>query len=416
MSNQTKRQPDTGQLLRTLFEATATATGEEFFRALVRRLAESLQARCGVVAELVGNGARARTLAIWLDNDFRENVEYPVADTPCERVYLGDIVQINTGIQGVSPGEGLYELLADSYIGVPLKSCNGEVIGHVMAMDDKPMVAQPHDFSTLESFAARASAELQRLVAEQELSRAQHRLMFTERLASIGRLVAGISHEVNNPLSAVRSYAEASASWLHKLKEKDGGSDLPTERIEALAESSEAAIDACRRIGAVVERLSHFSGIDAANLRDYDVQEGLEAALAYSYAVSRLDLSLVRDFSAVPTILADSGSLNHAFATLLRHATETPNGQSEIRIATRAADEHVEIEIYDNGEPLSDSELANLFDFSFGSAQQRIALRAELALAHDIIVSHGGSVVASCPNGRGTRFEVRLPLQPAPQN
>ena len=87
----------TAELLRTLFEATAMETGEDFFRALVRELADALQVRQTFVSEFIDGKERARTLAVCFDGQFMDNVQFSVRNTPCERVFQGQIHVIREG-------------------------------------------------------------------------------------------------------------------------------------------------------------------------------------------------------------------------------------------------------------------------------------------------------------------------------
>ena len=88
----------TAELIRTLFEATAPATGERFFNALARHLATALDVRISMASELVKKGKTARTLALWANGRFVDNMEYLLRGTPCERVLEGKIVQINENV------------------------------------------------------------------------------------------------------------------------------------------------------------------------------------------------------------------------------------------------------------------------------------------------------------------------------
>ena len=167
--------------LRTIVEGTATATGTEFFYALVRELAQALDVRYAFVNELLESKTRVRTLAFWFDGKFIDNIEYDLEGSPCEVVIRGETVYYTHKVYEMFPREKeLAELGIESYFGVPLVSESGnEMMGHLAVFHDQPMVKEFRGMALLRIFAARARAELERKRAEQALRRSE------ERLASI---------------------------------------------------------------------------------------------------------------------------------------------------------------------------------------------------------------------------------------
>jgi PAS domain S-box-containing protein len=167
--------------LRAIVEGTATATGTEFFYALVRELAQALNVRYAFVSELLESKARVRTLAFWFDGKFIDNIEYDLEGSPCEVVIRGETVYYTSRVYEMFPREKeLTELGIESYFGVPLVAESGqEMLGHLAVLHDQPMVKEFRGMALLRIFAARARAELERKRAEQALRKSE------ERLASI---------------------------------------------------------------------------------------------------------------------------------------------------------------------------------------------------------------------------------------
>ncbi|MDA2911050.1 sigma 54-interacting transcriptional regulator [Nitrospiraceae bacterium AH_259_D15_M11_P09] len=156
------------ELLRRIVEGTASATGEEFFRSLVRNLASTLQVRHAFVSEFTGGTSRVRTLAFWKGEGFLDSFEYDLAGTPCEQVLRGEICHYREGVQALFPQDkDLVKLGAESYLAIPMTDDAGTVLGHLAVLDDKPMPDEPHHLSILKIFTARAVAELQRKRAEE---------------------------------------------------------------------------------------------------------------------------------------------------------------------------------------------------------------------------------------------------------
>nr|MBS0019306.1 GAF domain-containing protein [Gammaproteobacteria bacterium] len=161
-------------ILRQIMEGTASETGEAFFQALVRSLAGALGGRYAFVSEFVpGATARVRTLAFWGGDDFLENVEYDLQDTPCEQVLQGEVCLYPKNIQTLFPKErALVDMGAQSYLAVPLANRTGDVLGHLAAIDVAPMEGSPQDFALFHIFGARASLRRTRSSARRRSSSA----------------------------------------------------------------------------------------------------------------------------------------------------------------------------------------------------------------------------------------------------
>ncbi|GAB7523245.1 hypothetical protein PBS_22290 [Paraburkholderia sp. 2C] len=151
-------------VLQHIVEGTAGMGGEAFFRALVRHFAAALDVPCAFITECTGWPPKSvQTLAYWLRDDFRENIEFELAGTPCEAVYSnGRPVFHALGVGKLFPRDKAYE----SYYGIPIFGTRGEVIGHMAFFNDKEMKEQ--DVLTdavYQIFTTRAAAEIERKAA-----------------------------------------------------------------------------------------------------------------------------------------------------------------------------------------------------------------------------------------------------------
>ena len=166
------------ETLRHITEGTAGSTGHEFFRSLVKHLAHALQVKYSFVAECTDETKKnVRMLAFWQGEDFGDNIEFPLAGTPCQAVIQGNACSYPERLQVLFPeDEGLVMLGAQSYAGVPLFNEAGNILGHLVVIDDKPRVFNEQAFSLLRIFATRAGAELERKHAGDALSKSQDRL------------------------------------------------------------------------------------------------------------------------------------------------------------------------------------------------------------------------------------------------
>ena len=164
--------------LRAIVEGTVHATGEAFFRTLVRHLAGVMDAHYAFVAEFAPptTAARARTISFWKRGHIAENVEWALAGTPCEDVVRGNLCHHPKGVRHKFPEDKpLMEWGIESYMGVPLRADNGQVLGHLAVFDERPMPEEPRKLLIFRIFAARTAAELARLRLERELRESEER-------------------------------------------------------------------------------------------------------------------------------------------------------------------------------------------------------------------------------------------------
>lgn len=173
----------TEEALQKLITGTAATTGQDFFPALVRYIAEALNASYAIVTELVDG--ELSTLAIWGDGTLQPNFTYTPAKTPCERTLQQGTYYCEDSVQQRFPEDGeLVAMQIESYLGVALRNHNGEAIGNLCVLNREPLREVQWASQILHVFAARAAAELQRQRAEVTMQR---------HLAAIEAAVDGIA-------------------------------------------------------------------------------------------------------------------------------------------------------------------------------------------------------------------------------
>jgi formate hydrogenlyase transcriptional activator len=157
--------------LRAIMEGTATATGEDFFRSLVRNLSIATGVANAFIAEFADIKTRVRTLAFWMNGQLIDNQEWDLEGTPCEDVLRGQLCHHPSCVWKQFPKEEGVE----SYLGVPLQDTGGEILGHLALFDDRVMPAEPRLLFTFQIFAARAAAELSRIRTIEQLRQSEER-------------------------------------------------------------------------------------------------------------------------------------------------------------------------------------------------------------------------------------------------
>ncbi len=164
------------ELLRAITDGTAAVTGAPFFHSLVEQLAKGLGVDYAFVAACLPD-QRARSLAFWQKDRHGAAFEYDLAGTPCEGVVAGRTCFHAADLRRAFPDDvALADLGVESYLGVPVLDSTRTVIGHLVVMDGRPMTPDQSRLSVLQSFAARAGAELERLSTYEKLEQRSQEL------------------------------------------------------------------------------------------------------------------------------------------------------------------------------------------------------------------------------------------------
>jgi PAS domain S-box-containing protein len=163
--------PDEYSALRSILEGTASHTGEHFFRALVKTLALTLNTKGAWITEYDEPRKRLRAISFWMEDHYVDEYEYDIAGTPCEQVLeRRGLFHVPDNVIGLFPGDpDLEPFSAVSYLGAPILSPDGTLLGHLAVQDTRPMPEQAKNMALFRIFADRASSEMRRLKAEQQL-------------------------------------------------------------------------------------------------------------------------------------------------------------------------------------------------------------------------------------------------------
>ncbi len=174
---------ETDVALRAILEGTATETGQRFFEALVQNLAKALGTHGAWVTEYFPETRRLRALAFWMEGQWVKDYEVDITGSPCEQVIdTQRLVHFPDRLFELYPSDpDVVATGAVSYMGVPLKNTDGQILGHMAVIDRRPIPEEPRVHAIFQIFAARAAAELQRLKAEAEVH---------EREERVGRLLS----------------------------------------------------------------------------------------------------------------------------------------------------------------------------------------------------------------------------------
>ena len=261
--------------------------------------------------------------------------------------------------------------------------------------------------------------ELERTVAE--LKRSQAALVQSEKMAALGRIAAGIAHEVNNPLGVLQSSVQTAARAAEKIQSSlrdspDGLSPDLQPKLDALASSVEQAQRAGERIAATVRDLRQFTQLDRGDLQTARVEEGLETTLKMLAHELGGGIEIVRSLEETPPIQCNLRDLNQLFMTLLlraRDAIAKKGAGGRLEVSARWRDDSVVVTISDNGPAISAEQIKTLFEPRLEVKSGRVGADLDLLICHRIVASHGGDIAVESAEDRGTRLTISLPIHRA---
>ncbi|MFH2005591.1 MAG: ATP-binding protein [bacterium] len=225
-----------------------------------------------------------------------------------------------------------------------------------------------------------------------------------ERMATLGRAAAQITHEVRNPLSAIQLNAEMLEEELCSVGESPAVSEART-----LLTAIQKEVD---RLTDVTEAYLQFSRLPRPNLELDDLAAALQDTITFVEGEMRASgVEVQLKLEELPPVAFDENLLRQALLNLLRNAREAmePDGGT-IVLAARRAHDRVEVSVTDAGSGIDEGELKKVFDPFYSTKDKGTGLG--LAITHQIVEEHAGTIRAELPAGGGTRFVISLPLPP----
>ena len=254
--------------------------------------------------------------------------------------------------------------------------------------------------------------------AMRQLREAQDRLLMKEKMASLGNLVAGVAHEINNPIGSVLASTDVSRRCVEKLRSAlqtaesvdDLRNDPEVVRSLAILNDNVALTGvAGSRVADIVRSLRNFSRVDESDLKVADIHEGINSSLTLLSSEISNGIKICKEFGPLDPIVCYPGQLNQVFFNVLRNAIDAIDGAGEINIKTEQQNTHVTVTISDTGRGISRSKLDTIFDFGFTSDSRRVKMSSGLKSAYNIIQRHNGDIRIESGEGRGTTVWIKLP-------
>jgi len=262
---------------------------------------------------------------------------------------------------------------------------------------------------------AEASNEVASLRAKAARLAAQ--LAEEHKMAELGRLLAGIVHEINSPIGSILSNNQVIIRSLEMLKNA-----LASGELAALEKASRqvktclslAAIDkiACERISEVVRGLKTYVRVDNAELRKADLNQQLNNTLKLTQCEFRGRIAVETDFGEVPPVECHASMLGQVFLNVLVNAGQAIDGPGKVTIRTRVEGGTVHVSIADTGRGIKPEDRPKIFAGGFTTKPVGVGTGLGLSLSKRIVEeTHGGAIDFESAVGVGTTFHIRIPVE-----
>ncbi len=256
--------------------------------------------------------------------------------------------------------------------------------------------------------------------AHSQLKQAQSQLVQSEKLASLGLLVAGIAHEINTPLGAIHSTNQTLRLALERLRrslsQEQVGSSPPLQRALSALERASAVIDTgSSRVQEIVRRLRRFARLDEAERQRADINAGLDDTVALvQHELGKR--TLVREYGDVGIVECYPAKLNQVVLNLLINAVQATERDGRIVLRSRREGGNLLIEVEDDGHGISAENLPRIFDPGFTTKGVGVGTGLGLSICYGIAQEHRGSIGVVSSSRSGTCFRMEIPTETAPSS
>jgi signal transduction histidine kinase len=273
-----------------------------------------------------------------------------------------------------------------------------------------------------------------------ELKESQTQLIQSEKMASLGQMVAGVAHEINTPLGYVRSNSEILGGSLAEVEQLNKsyrdvfaalnnpaateqdiaqsvqdlqGLEQDLQPDELFGELRQLLGDndhGLKQITELVASLKDFSRLDRAKNDQFDVNDGIESTLKIAANQLKNGIEVERKLGTLPKIECSPSQINQVFLNIITNASQAIEGPGKITISTVSAGDHVIIRIQDTGRGMDEETRKHIFDPFYTTKPVGQGTGLGLSIVFRIIEEHGGRINVKSTPGEGTEFVVALPI------
>lgn len=291
-----------------------------------------------------------------------------------------------------------------------------EAHGRYFNLAFKPSPGEREIIVTMHDVTAETRARQKAERYANELKEAQVKLVQSEKMASLGQLVAGVAHEINTPMGAICANTDSSKRALVLVRavwdeEKMGERHKKAGKaLGVLEQTNSITLEATRRITEIVRSLKSFARLDEAEKNRVDVHEGIDSTLTLLQHETKGRVTIEKKYSTLPMITCFPNRLNQAFMNIFTNAVQAIEGQGTMTIETHLEGKTAVIAVTDSGRGIKAEHLAKIFDPGFTTKGVGVGTGLGLSITYRIIEEHAGEIGVQSEEGKGTTVTIRLPV------
>jgi signal transduction histidine kinase len=434
---------DVVKTIQAILNVDQFITGEDYFRELVRNVAKYLNVKyCFIGRPLQEDKTKVQTYVVWAGNQFANNFIYDLAGTPCKNVLDGQRVGFySPNVAGQFPeDELLVQMGVESYLGAPVIDAKNNLLGLIVILDDLPIEDRDYYSAIMELMAGRVASEIERndlqinlkkqveeRTAElnakmEELQRTRRELIQSEKMASLGRLVAGFAHELNTPMGVAVSSASVlqgkSNEINHLLAQDEVDGQALDGILEEFSQATDLIVSNLKRASELVNSFKR-TAVDQSSedIRQFNVKSTLEDVInTLQNKFRSTDISINVTCPEDLQIYSIPGMLDQVLTNLMLNSLEHGFNKGEkagnIQISAQLKQNHLQITFTDNGRGISEENLKNIFEPFFTTNRSQGGSGLGLYISYNLITSQlKGNMTCESVLNQGTTFKVEFPVQ-----
>lgn len=239
--------------------------------------------------------------------------------------------------------------------------------------------------------------------ALKELKDTQVQLINSEKMASLGQLIAGVAHEINTPLASISS----NNAIMTKIISSLGDSEIK----ETIEEINILDKEAVQRISNIVKSLKKFVRLDEAELQEADINKELDLTLDLIRHETKNRIEIIKDYGTLPMIKCYPNMLNQVFMNILINACQSIKDKGQMTISTKFEDKFLIVKIKDTGKGISKDKIDKIFTAGFTTKGVGVGTGLGLAICEKIIQKHNGEITVASEENKGSEFTITIPSE-----
>ncbi|MEE3349621.1 MAG: GAF domain-containing sensor histidine kinase [Candidatus Gastranaerophilaceae bacterium] len=236
--------------------------------------------------------------------------------------------------------------------------------------------------------------------ALKELKETQLQLINSEKMASLGQLVAGVAHEINTPVASIKSNNGLISKLISKIDD--------AEISGLMQEINNIDHEAIERISNIVSSLKKFVRLDEAEVQDADINKELDLTLDLIRHETKNRINIVKNYGNIPMIKCYPNMLNQVFTNILVNACQAIEGDGQIVITTGYEAETLTVSIKDSGKGIPEEEIPKIFTAGYTTKGVGVGTGLGLAICTKIIEKHNGKIIVNSEVGKGSEFIITI--------